>query len=215
MLNIYGHFMSMPSNKVRLCASFLELPHEYHHVDLQSGEQMSPRYLDINPFGRVPAIEDGGFKLSQSDAINRYLCLLAGPSAFYPDDVQDQAIVNQWNDYASQHIQNYMGRVFHNKIIAPLIEQEPDEKSMAFGERMLARDLPHFDTQLKDNQYLCGDNISLADLALIAALEPSEMVELDLLGYPNIVKWRSGIMERGFYRRVHARFGAEMNDAKS
>ena len=84
MLNIYGHFLSMPTNKVRLCVSYLGLPHDYHHIDLQKGEQQSPEYLKINPAGRVPAIDDDGFLLSQSDAICKYMCALSGPSSFYP-----------------------------------------------------------------------------------------------------------------------------------
>ncbi|MCF6275753.1 MAG: glutathione S-transferase N-terminal domain-containing protein, partial [Robiginitomaculum sp.] len=87
MLKIYGHFLSMPTNKVRLCASYLGLPHEYVHVDLQTGEHLKPEYLEINAAGRVPAIDDDGFKLSQSDAICKYMCALSGPSSFYPADI--------------------------------------------------------------------------------------------------------------------------------
>jgi len=211
MINVYGHFMSMPSNKVRLCISFLGLPHEYHHVDLQSGEQMGAEYLKINPMGRVPAIEDDGFTLSQSDAICKYLCALSGPSSFYPEDLQKQATVNQWIDYSSQHIRQGMSRLFFNKIIAPMLGEDVDEASIKVGESMLARDIPHLENMLKKNDYLFGEKISLADLSLIAALEPAEMVGFDFEPFPEIKRWRETIMNREFYKRVHAHFGAEMS----
>ena len=211
MLNVYGHFFSMPANKVRLCVSFLGLPHEYHHVDLQSGAQMEADYVKINPMSRVPAIEDDGFTLSQSDAICKYLCALSGPSSFYPEDIHKQAKVNQWVNFASQHIQQAVSRLFFNKIIAPMLGEESDEKSIAVGENMLARDLPHLENELKENDYILGEKITLADIAMISALEPAEMVGLDLESYPEIQKWRETVMAREFYKRVHTHFGAEMS----
>ncbi|NNC36316.1 MAG: glutathione S-transferase family protein [Acidimicrobiales bacterium] len=211
MMNIYGHFFSMPSNKVRLCASYLGLPHEYHHVDLQSGAQMEPDFIGINPMGRVPAIEDDGFTLSQSNAICKYLCDLSGPSSFYPEDAQEQAVVNQWVSFASQHVQQAMSRLFFNKIVAPMLGEAADENSVKTGENMLARDLPHLEAKLVDNDYILGEKITLADIAMICALEPAEMVGLDLDPYSGIQKWRETIMNREFYKRVHAHFGAEMN----
>ena len=211
MLNVYGHFFSMPSNKVRLCVSFLGLPHEYHHVDLQSGEQGQAEFLKINPVGRVPAIEDDGFTLSQSDAICKYLCALSGPSSFYPEDIHKQAIVNQWVDYASQHFQQAMGRLFFNRVVAPMMGEEADEKSMKFGQEVLERELPHLEAALSENDYILGEKITLADIGMIVALEPAEMAGLDLEPYPAVRKWRETVMAREFYKRVHSHFGAELN----
>jgi len=210
MLNIYGHFLSMPTNKVRLCVSYLGLPHDYHHIDLQKGEHQTPDYLKINPAGRVPAIEDSGFLLSQSDAICKYMCALSGPSSFYPVDIQEQAKINQWIDFTSQHVLSAMGRVFFNRVVAKLLGQEPDEASLKTGLAMLERDLPAFDAQLAKYDFVVGDKITLADISLAAALEPAEMCGVDLTPYKAITKWRAAIMEREFYKRVHTRFAAEM-----
>lgn len=211
MLNVYGYFFSIPSNKARLCVSYLGLPHEYHHVDLTTGEHMQPKYVKINSMSRVPAMEDDGFTLSQSDAICKYLCALSGPSSFYPEDIHQQAKVNQWIDYASQHVQQGMSRLFFNKVVAPMLGEETDEKSIVFGENMLARDLPHLERELSQHDYILGDKITLADIAMICALEPAEMVNLDLEPYPGIRKWRETVMAREFYKRVHTHFGAEMS----
>jgi len=212
VLKIYGHFLSTPTNKVRLCVQFLELPHEYIHVDLQTGEHLKPEYLEINAAGRVPAIEDSGFTLNQSDAICKYLCALSGPSAFYPAEIKDQAEVNQWIDFSSQHVLQATSRLFFNRVIAKMIGEDADAASVKTGENMLARDLPLLDAQLKGRDYVMGDNITLADISLLAALEPSEMCGVDLGPYPSIVKWRERLMGKEFYQRVHKRFGAEMAD---
>jgi len=210
MLKIYGHFLSMPTNKVRLCVRYLGLPHEYIHVDLQGGEHLKPEYLEINAAGRVPAIDDSGFTLSQSDAICKYLCALSGPSSFYPADTKKQAEINQWIDFSSQHILQAVARLFFNRVITKMIGEDPDTASIKTGESMLSRDLPLLETQLKGRDYIMGDHITLADISLVAALEPSEMCGVDLKPYPSIVKWRERLAAREFYQRVHKRFGAEM-----
>ena len=209
MLNVYGHFFPMPSNKVRLCVSYLELPHEYHHVDLTKGEQQSSEFLKINPMARVPAIENDGFILDQSDAICKYLCAISDLSGFYPEDIHGQAKVNQWIDFSSQHVLHAMGRLFFNLVVTGRLGGDIDEMSVKTGRRMHARDLPHVETQLSENAYLTGDRLTLADITLIAALEPAEMVKTDLSVYPALTKWRKGIMDRNFYKRVHNHFGAE------
>ena len=73
MLNIYGSPLSSPTNKVRYVANFLGLNTEFHPVNLGAGEQRSPEYLKINPLAKVPAIEDEGFTLAESNAIIRYM----------------------------------------------------------------------------------------------------------------------------------------------
>ena len=75
---------------------------------------------------------------------------------------------------------------------------------------MLSRDLPLVEARLKRNKFITGDDFTLADISLAAAIEPSEMAGVDLSPYPYIVKWRERLMGREFYQRVHVRFGAEM-----
>ena len=69
MLKIYGAEMSPNVNKVRFAANAIGLPFEFKPVNLMAGEQKSPEFLKVNPLGRVPAIDDNGFKLAESNAI--------------------------------------------------------------------------------------------------------------------------------------------------
>ncbi len=210
MLKLYGHFLSSPTNKVRFCLSRLGLPHEYVHVDLQKGEQMMDEYLEINPHGRVPAIDDDGYKLSQSDAICTYLCAISGPSSFYPAEAQAQGLINQWRDFASQQVLPSLGRIFYNRVVAPMLGQEANADFIKSGEDMLARDLPYIESQLAQTKYLAGENLTLADTTMMAALEPAEMCQVDLAKFPKITAWRAGIAKKDFYQKVHTHFGAEM-----
>ena len=71
MLKIYGHPGSRAARPLWVCR---ELGLQYEHVPTHfaDGGTKSPEFLAINPAGRIPAIDDGGFRLAESMAINIY-----------------------------------------------------------------------------------------------------------------------------------------------
>src|SRR5579864_3672714 len=103
MLKIYGSPLSSPTNKVRYVANFLKIPFEFHPMNLAGGDHQKPEYLKINPYGKIPAIDDEGFHLAESNAIVCYLADKA-QSPIYPKDLKQRALVDQWIDYASFHV---------------------------------------------------------------------------------------------------------------
>jgi len=208
-MKIYGHFFSAPVNQVRLTASALGIKHDYQHIDIPGGETKSAEYLAINPFGRVPALDDNGFKLGESGAISRYLAC-KNQNNMYPQDAQKRAEIDQWMDVAAHHIRTNMSKILFNKVFAPMMERSVDEQSMADGRTNLATNLPMVNDTLGQTPYLAGDSLTIADTAMMAALDPFEMIEVDLTPYPNINKWRQNNMAQDWYQNVHAHFGAEM-----
>ncbi|MEM1090545.1 MAG: glutathione S-transferase family protein [Pseudomonadota bacterium] len=208
-MEIYGHFASAPANQVRLAVSALGVDATYHHVDLQAGEQKSPDYLAINPFGKVPALVDGDFKLAESNAICRYLGSKVG-GAMYPADLHEQAKIDQWMEFAVNHIRTNMSKILFNRMFAPMMGLPVDEDSVKEGQDFLDQYLPMVEGQLADSAFITGDQMTLADIALIAAMEPFDAVQIGLEAYPQITRWRSGIMAQPFYQQVHAHYGAEM-----
>src|SRR5579883_873877 len=94
MLQIYGTPLSSPTNKVRYVANYLGIPYDFHRVNLAAGEQRKPEFMKINPLGKIPAIQDEGFTLAESNAIIRYLAT-KNNSNLYPTDLQQRALVDQ------------------------------------------------------------------------------------------------------------------------
>ncbi len=71
-LKIYGVARSRAFRTLWMAAE-LGLPYEHVKVDFADGGTRQPAYLAINPNGHVPAIDDDGFRLWESMAINLYL----------------------------------------------------------------------------------------------------------------------------------------------
>lgn len=213
MLKIYGFDFSSPANKVRMCANALGLDYEYIRVDMLAGEHKSEKYLAINPAGKVPAIDDDGFTLFESNAIMRYLCDKAD-SSYYPKDPRKRAIVDQWCDFVSIHVYMALGRVVFNRIVAPEIGVEVDERSIKDGLEFLGNFLPVIDGQLGKTKFLAGDELTIADFCLLATVDPAEMAELDLAPYAKLTAWREHLRAEDFYRKVHKFFGESMMAAE-
>ncbi|MDA0986266.1 MAG: glutathione binding-like protein [Bacteroidetes bacterium] len=83
---------------------------------------------------------------------------------------------------------------------------EVDELSKKDGIRFYARFLPIVDAQLGKNEYLSGEAFSLADITLLAMLDPSEASGLDISPYKNVVKWRNALKQKSFYTKSFTTF---------
>ncbi|MEW6440274.1 MAG: glutathione S-transferase family protein [bacterium] len=206
MLKIYGAALSPPSCKVRFVANALGLAYEYKEVNLAKGENRAEAHRKLHPAGKVPVIDDDGFVLFESNAIVRYLAEKAG-SALYPSEPRQRALANQWTDFASQHVATALSQVLFNRVFAPFLKMEVNERSITDGLELLKRFLPVVESRLKGTRYLAGSDLTLADLALLSALDPVEVAQVDLAPYPSIEKWRKDLQSRDFYTKCHKSYG--------
>jgi len=206
MLKIYGAELSPPSNKVRFVANELGLEYEFKSVNLVSGENQSEGHLKLHPGGKVPVIDDDGFVLFESNAIIRYLAAKS-ESPLYPPGAKQRALVDQWADFVAHHVATGLNRVLVNRVFAPFLNQEVDERSLSDGLSFLERFLPVVDAPLKEQRYLAGGELTLADFTLLSALDPAEVAQVDLAGYLNITRWRQDLMGRDFYTKCHKSYG--------
>ena len=206
MLKIYHAPLSGAANKVRMCANALGLDYEAIAVDLTAGEQRAAAYLDINPFGKVPAIDDDGFYLFESNAIMKYLCR-KHDSDLYPDEMHAQAVVDQWCDFAASLLVPALGRLLFNRVLAPIIGAPVSEESIADGLRFVGNYLPVLEARLGESDHVAGPGLTIADLAILGALDPAEACQVELSGFTRLYRWREALRARPFYADVHAYYG--------
>lgn len=89
MITLYG---AMASRAHRTVWMLKELGLPFVHVPTQfmDGSMRRPAFLALNPNGRVPVLDDNGFLLLESMAINLYLAKKYG-DALRPQDLQQEA----------------------------------------------------------------------------------------------------------------------------
>jgi glutathione S-transferase len=212
MLKIYGSDLSSPANKVRFVANYLGLKYDYIVVKLREGEHQKPEFLKINPIGKIPAIDDDGFTLFESNAICRYL---AGKTSsdIYPTDLKARAIVEEWLDFGSLHVNLAVSKIVYNRIFAPMRKVDVDERSIKEGLEFLTRFLPVVEKRLSQHAFLTGSKISLADFNMLAALDPVEAAHIDIMPYQKTVQWRNDLRKQEFYTKCHKEYGDALKQA--
>jgi len=187
-VKLYHHPLSGHAHRARLFASLLGLPHELVEVDLKAGAHKKPDFLRINPFGQVPALEDGEVAIADSNAILVYLAKKAGRNDWLPDDAKGAAAVQRWLSVAA-------GEVAYGPAAARLItvfgaKYNPEEV-IARAHVLLAR----LESQLDGRDWLVGDGPTIADVAIYSYVARAPEGNVDLTGYPNV---------NAFLRRVEA-----------
>src|SRR5215510_11173967 len=126
MLKVYGRANSINVRKVLWMLGELNLPYEREDWGRGFRPTADPAFRAINPVGVVPVIDDGSFRLRESNTIVRYLAEKHGRADLYPRELQPRAIVESWMDWASTELYLGMRTVFH-----ALVVKNPAFASMA------------------------------------------------------------------------------------
>jgi glutathione S-transferase len=117
MLKVYGRANSI--NVRRVLWMLEEVGEKFEREDWGRGYKPtdSPEFRKINPVGVVPVIEDGDFRLRESNTIVRYLAEKHGRADLYPKDLKERAQVEAWMDWSSTEFANGMRPVFHGLVV--------------------------------------------------------------------------------------------------
>ncbi len=197
MLRIHG---SARSRGVRTLWMADELGVKYEHNDLapRSPGTKTPEYLALNPNARVPTIEDDGFVLSESMAINLYLAKKHGK--LYPADAKNEALAWQWSFWETDRLDRQMTTYANNTSALPEAQRNPAAAKAAWDEIAPALDV--LEIALGKTQWLAGSEFSVADLNVAAAMYRA--LSFDLGKWPHVREWLHRCWDRPAGRRTRA-----------
>ena len=158
-MNLYFH-ATPNSMKVAVLLHELALPFEVTPIDIFKGEQHSPKFREINPNGKVPALVDDSVTVFDSHAILLYLAEKHG--RFTPADLSQKAIMLSWLQLVATGLSPYSGQAIHFLHYAP--EDLPYAKNRYVRE--IVRNYQVLETRLVTSEWLAGDVYTIADMAL-------------------------------------------------
>jgi glutathione S-transferase len=177
------------------------IPYEHVPIRPYTGSR-SAEYLRINPNGHIPSLEDDGFVLWESLAINMYLAENYAGAPLWPAGAKDHARVYQWSFWAANEIEP---RIV--SIAKGLSKTSPDPSAVANGLEQISAALRILEDSLH-GPYLLGDDFTIGDLNLASTLrEPGEagisgIAAIDLTPFPNAGRWLDRCSARPANRRV-------------
>ncbi|WP_178131147.1 glutathione S-transferase family protein [Reyranella sp. CPCC 100927] len=177
----------------------LGMPYEHIPITTQDGANLKPDYVAVNPTGRVPAIDDGGFVLSESMAINLYLAKTYG-GALYPATPQGEARAWQWSFWAVTEIdKTIIEWALHSSVLP---EAERDSKRARAARLELERPLEMLEGALAHTLWLAEDRFTVADLNAASVMYRALWMDLD--DKPHARDWLRRCWDRPAARAARA-----------
>ncbi|XP_017852836.1 glutathione S-transferase 1-like [Drosophila busckii] len=197
---VYGIDLSPPVRAVLLTLKALELPYEYKEVDLASGGHKRPEFLQKNPQGTVPTIDDNGSIIWDSHAICSYLVDKYGKTdALYPKDLLKRAGVNQRMYFDASSI--YMA--LWNCSRPFWVEGCTVVSKEKTGNILEALRLT--DVFLGENLYITGDTLTIADFCCAATVSSLPAVlDIDPVKYSKVTAWLERLSKLPYYAEANA-----------
>ena len=179
--------------KISVALEELDIPYNVHVVNLQSGDQKKPEFLELNPNGRIPVIVDtDNDNLSIMESGTQVIYLAEKAGKLLPTETKARSKVIQWLMFQMGGIGPMMGqanvfyRYWPGEKIQPAIDRYQNE-----GRRLFEV----METRLKDNEYL-ADDFSIADIANWCWVRIYKWSGINIDGLDGLQRWMNMMEER-------------------
>lgn len=216
-LTIYGVLRSRATRTVWLAK---ELGLEFEHVAVIQAYRLpdaaaadaplntaSPAFRAINPNGRIPAIDDDGFVMHESLAINLYLARKhGGPLA--PANPGEEALITMWALWAAIECEPHTIQILYNRVSHPRAERDPRVADAAIA--ALRQPFRVLDDALNEGGgYLVGRRFTVADINTAEVLRYSQPAPELYADVPHVEAWIERCQARPAFRETMALRNAE------
>lgn len=181
-IKLHGFPLSGHSHRVDLFLSLLGLPVERINVDLEVGAQKKPEFLEMNPFGQVPVIQDGDVTLADSNAILVYLASKYSDGQWLPHDPLQAAQVQRWLSVAAGLLAFGPAAARFSKLFKAM---NSTDEVMDRSHRLLEV----MEKVLQKTPFLAGARPTLADVANYSYIAHAPEGGVSLAPYPRLRAW--------------------------
>jgi GST-like protein len=199
------HYWTTPNgHKIAMFLEEAGLPYNIVPVNLVKNEQFEPKFLEIAPNNKMPAIVDhdpvgGGAPISifESGAILLYLVEKTGK--LMPAHIRGRVEVMQWLFWQVAGLGPMPGQLI---FFLRSTEKHP------FGIERFTKETQRLfgvlNKRLGGREWLAGDAYSIADIAAYTWAAPYNLFGLNLDEYPAVERWLEAIASRPATERAYA-----------
>jgi GST-like protein len=183
--------------KISAALEEMGLDYSVHPVNISKGEQFNPEFLSFSPNNRIPAIRDSEspdgapITVFESGAILLYLGQKTGK--FWPSDLRAQIPVLEWLMWQMGGFGPMPGQVHHFLTV----ENPADQK---YGLERYSKETRRLygvaDRRLALVPYFGGEDVTIADFAILGWAWRHEKHQVDLAEFPNVKRWYEAMMAR-------------------
>ena len=195
MIKLYDFSLSPRARKVRITLAAKGLAYEKVPIDITTGEQKTPEYLAINPYGKVPALQDNGTTVYESTIIMEYLNDTYPTPPLLPDDIGQRARARVLMHYADNPYESAVATLAGEFLLKPLQGGTTDHEVVSQANAALTRCFDHLTSELGNNDFLVGSTLTLADIPYVAWALLFPRLNVDI-PHPRLEAWINRLKEQ-------------------
>ncbi len=188
MLDVYLDPCTINCRKVLAGLQLVGADYNEKKMNYFNGDHKSEDYKKINPCATVPAAVDGDCTITESNAIMAYAADVKG-SEYYPKDLKQRAICNKWLLWEASA---WFGACY-TLCVQNIFMEKPDDKVMAEAVPNFHKCAAVLEHTLSKSKWVCGDQLTIADIAVASPMHISQAAKLPLEKYPGIQRWYKDI----------------------
>ena len=189
MIKLYDNPLSGNCFKVKLLLVQSKIPFESIIIDVFKGESRKPPFLDINNAGKIPAIDDNGFILNESNAILLYLAEKYNKNLI-SENLNERGKIYSWILYNKTSVDPNLAKARAIKKFFPSDKQNLKELELLQREGIKSLEL--IDKHLSVNEFFVN-NYSVVDIAMYPYIKLSYEGGIDIDIFKNITLWMNRV----------------------
>ncbi|KAF5342020.1 hypothetical protein D9611_002057 [Ephemerocybe angulata] len=211
VLTLYGNSYSPCAKRVAQVLVEKQVPFKVVIIDFKKGEQKAASFVEKQPFGQVPLLDDDGYFIYESRAIARYIAEKYPDQGtpLIPKDLRARGLFEQALSIELNDFDAYISPPVHEVIFKPFLGLTPDREAFDQMVIQLEAKLDVYEKILSKQKYLAGDELTLADLFHLpygVLLGPAGSNALDTPKRPNLSRWFKELVARPSWQAVKDEF---------
>jgi glutathione S-transferase len=191
-IKIHYHPLSTYSRRVRMALIEKQIAHELVIIDMTARKHKEQPYLSLNPYGRVPTLEEDGFVLYESTAILNYLEAIHPTPPLVPSDKHARALVDMHMKLCDLQLTRHAGTIVFPKRFLP--KERWNTAAMTEAKTEIEKHLAIVGDQLAGKTFLVAEQLSLADICYAPFLEFLPLMEIT--PPPAVAAWSARLLAR-------------------
>ena len=198
-MKIWGRANSINVMKVLWTADECGLKYEREDVGMAFGGNDQKWYLEMNPNGVVPTIEDGGRIIYESNTIVRYLAAKYGAGSLWPNDPGVRSEADRWMDWQNSTINGPMRDAFWG-----LIRTAPEKRDMAAIAKSAVdagKVWARLDAKLEGKHYVAGQHFTMGDIPVGCFVHRWYALAIERPDLKNVKAWYERLKTRPAYAK--------------
>lgn len=228
-LHLYHSGISNCAMRVRITLEEKGLQWTSHHMDLVKGEHLTEEYFGINPNGVVPTLVHDGVVIIESQDIIDYLDQTYVDPPLRPSDASNRKVMHDWMVRSSEiHVKAVKTYIYDKKMRHAMKKTDAkieryrslqtnqelldfhqkssknafSDDELAGAEKIIDECFAEANEILRHNDFLAGDEFSLADIAWIPLqFTLEQLAGYDFSRYPGVTSWVQRIKRRTSFEK--------------